>query len=116
VVPKPQKEHDGNHTNTLVQPVHPAKENIFSSHRIHSGHFLVSHNLVKLSSDVSEKCTVSVFRVTEPSAGACRSKWEERMCSLDRKGGGNFGRSKLWKGKGAKILCCPSGSSEFKKG
>jgi len=38
------------------------------------------------------------------------------MCRLDRKGGGNFAKSKLWKGKEAKMLCCPSGSSEFQKG
>jgi hypothetical protein len=38
------------------------------------------------------------------------------MCSLDRKDGGNFGKSKLWKGEETKILCCPSGSSEIQKG
>jgi len=34
VVRKPQQEHDGNYTNTLVQPVHPAKTNILSAHKI----------------------------------------------------------------------------------
>jgi hypothetical protein len=38
------------------------------------------------------------------------------MCNLDTKGGGNFGKLKLWKGEEAKILCCPSGSSEFQEG
>jgi hypothetical protein len=38
------------------------------------------------------------------------------MCNLDRNGGGNFAISKLWKGEEAKILCCPSGRSEFQKG
>jgi len=62
---------------------------------------------------MSEKCTASVFRVTEPSSGGCRSKLEEWICRLDRKGGGNFAKSKLWKGEEEKLLCCPSGSSEF---
>jgi len=34
VVPKPQQQQDGNYTNTLVQPVHPAKTNIFSAYKI----------------------------------------------------------------------------------
>jgi hypothetical protein len=34
VVPKPQQQHDGNYTNTLVQPVHPAKSNILNAYKI----------------------------------------------------------------------------------
>jgi len=60
---------------------------------------LFSHSLVKVCSDMSEKCSDSMFRVNEPSSGGCRSEWEEWICRLDRKGGGNFAESKLWKGK-----------------
>jgi hypothetical protein len=38
------------------------------------------------------------------------------MCSLDRKGGGNFAKLKLWKGEEATFLCCRRVSSEFQKG
>ena len=34
VLPKPQQEHDGNYTNTFIQPVHPAKRNILSAQKI----------------------------------------------------------------------------------
>ena len=60
---------------------------------------LFSHSLVKVCSDMSEKCTGSVFRVTEPNSDGCRSNWEEWICRLDRKGEGNFAKSKVWKCK-----------------
>ena len=115
MVPKPQQEHDGNYTNTLVQPVHPAKGNIFSAHKItgytHGGHFLVSHNLVKFV----QTCQRNVL---PPRSGEMKrvQVGAEVNGSLDRKVGGNFGRSKLWKSEEAKILCCPIGSSEIQKG
>jgi len=51
---------------------------------------------------VLEKCTVCVFRVTEPSSGGCRSNWEEWMCYWNRKCGKMSGNWKLWNGEVAK--------------
>ena len=64
MVPKPQQQQDDNYTNTLVQPVHPAKTNILSAYKI-TGYtvviFVVSHSLEKVYLDVSEKCTACVL-------------------------------------------------------
>jgi hypothetical protein len=79
VVPKPQQQHDGNYTNTLVQPVHPANRKILKAHMIteYMEVFSPQQRIVKVCSDVLEKCTASVFRVTEQSSGECWSNWEE---------------------------------------
>jgi hypothetical protein len=68
-------------------------------------------------SDVWEKCTACVLRVTEASSGGCRSNSEELMCNLDRKGGNKFGNSKVWKREMAKKTCAgPMGIQTSKKG
>jgi hypothetical protein len=55
--------------------------------------FSPQQRIVKVCSDVLEKCTAFVFRVTERSSGERWSNWVEWMCQLDGKGGGSFGES-----------------------
>jgi hypothetical protein len=79
VIHKPEQEHDGNYTNALVQPVHPAKRNILFDYKFTEYTVVICllHSLDKSCSEVSEKCTAYFFRVTELSLVECRSNWEE---------------------------------------